>query len=427
MAIQKRFIHFKKFSDFNSKKLSANEANTQYTIGVSGAIQSGAPDILYQSYCWIKDTQQQWTHGQLYNGKEASGGEENVQSDWNVTDTSSDAYIKNKPTIPAAVTESTVSGWGFTKNTGTYSKPSAGIPKSDLASAVQTSLGKADTALQSYTEQYKGTIVAEDANIPIDEPWDMSFAVLPNGNISITVNGVSNTFMPATPSGDPMHDIFINVGAEYNDTGEDIVRTSIYGDNIVWKNAHWWLNDLGDITTDEMRDIYLHANITQAAKSSTNMMQGIRTRTNIATWNSLDHGPIRDNQLFGYCSTIKTALLRQADYCWLSNNVSWMFVSCSSLEKIFPRLIATNTTSFNGALDTCKNLKEIRLEQLGANCSFKSSSLLSNASILHMIVNSNKAKTTTITLHADAYNRAMVDDEIVAAISSHTNVTLAKA
>jgi hypothetical protein len=47
-------------------------------------------------------------------------------------------------------TESTVSGWGFTKNTGTYSKPSGGIPKSDLASAVQTSLEKADTALQNH-------------------------------------------------------------------------------------------------------------------------------------------------------------------------------------------------------------------------------------------------------------------------------------
>lgn len=32
---------------------------------------------------------------------------------------------------------------------GTYSKPSGGVPKTDLASAVQTSLGKADTALQS--------------------------------------------------------------------------------------------------------------------------------------------------------------------------------------------------------------------------------------------------------------------------------------
>ena len=41
--------------------------------------------------------------------------------------------LSNKPTIPTAVTESTVSGWGFTKNTGTYSKPSSGIPASDLA------------------------------------------------------------------------------------------------------------------------------------------------------------------------------------------------------------------------------------------------------------------------------------------------------
>ena len=32
----------------------------------------------------------------------ASGAEANVQSDWNVTSSSSDAYIKNKPTIPSA-------------------------------------------------------------------------------------------------------------------------------------------------------------------------------------------------------------------------------------------------------------------------------------------------------------------------------------
>ena len=48
------------------------------------------------------------------------------------------------------VTESTVSGWGFTKNIGNYSKPSSGIPKTDLSSAVQTSLDKADTALQTH-------------------------------------------------------------------------------------------------------------------------------------------------------------------------------------------------------------------------------------------------------------------------------------
>lgn len=50
--------------------------------------------------------------------------------------------------IPSPVSEATVSGWGFTKNTGTYSKPSGGIPKTDLASTVQTSLTNADNAVK---------------------------------------------------------------------------------------------------------------------------------------------------------------------------------------------------------------------------------------------------------------------------------------
>ena len=76
------------------------------------------------------------------------------------------ALPANTP-IPAEVTEQTVSGWGFTKNTGTYTKPSTGIPKTDLASDVQTSLGKADTALQQHqslagyaTESYVQTQIA---------------------------------------------------------------------------------------------------------------------------------------------------------------------------------------------------------------------------------------------------------------------------
>lgn len=81
--------------------------------------------------------------------------------------------LSNKPTIPSktselqndsgfltqhqdisgkqdkATLEADVAAKGFTKNTGTYSKPADGIPKTDLSDAVQASLGKADTALQS--------------------------------------------------------------------------------------------------------------------------------------------------------------------------------------------------------------------------------------------------------------------------------------
>nr|DAJ96386.1 MAG TPA: hypothetical protein [Caudoviricetes sp.] len=48
-----------------------------------------------------------------------------------------------------ATLEADVAAKGFTKNTGTYSKPTGGIPKSDLSDSVQASLGKADTALQT--------------------------------------------------------------------------------------------------------------------------------------------------------------------------------------------------------------------------------------------------------------------------------------
>lgn len=48
-----------------------------------------------------------------------------------------------------ATLEQDVAAKGFTKNTGTYSKPADGIPKTDLSDSVQASLGKADTALQT--------------------------------------------------------------------------------------------------------------------------------------------------------------------------------------------------------------------------------------------------------------------------------------
>lgn len=55
---------------------------------------------------------------------------------------------------------------------GKYSKPAGGIPKTDLAAAVQTSLGKADTALQSHQ-----TVTLESGTN--------------NGTVKITVNGTA--------------------------------------------------------------------------------------------------------------------------------------------------------------------------------------------------------------------------------------------
>lgn len=61
-----------------------------------------------------------------------------------------DVVLNQSATALAAKADKTYVDTNFAKKTETYSKPTAGIPKADLASDVQTSLGKADTALQTH-------------------------------------------------------------------------------------------------------------------------------------------------------------------------------------------------------------------------------------------------------------------------------------
>lgn len=62
---------------------------------------------------------------------------------------------------------------------GAYVKPAGGIPKTDLSSAVQTSLDKADTALQAVPPTYR-TAAAQDV---IDAAQDGDIGLLINGNV----------------------------------------------------------------------------------------------------------------------------------------------------------------------------------------------------------------------------------------------------
>lgn len=84
--------------------------------------------------------------------------------------------LSNKPSINGTTLSGnkTAADLGL----GTYSKPSGGIPASDLASAVQTSLGKADTALQSVPATYR-TAAAQDA---IDATQDAAIGIVITGN-----------------------------------------------------------------------------------------------------------------------------------------------------------------------------------------------------------------------------------------------------
>ena len=73
-----------------------------------------------------------------------------------------------------------------------YTKPSGGIPKTDLASAVQTSLGKADTALQSFTETDPVFAASAAHGITSSDISNWNSKTSNTGTITgITMNGVS--------------------------------------------------------------------------------------------------------------------------------------------------------------------------------------------------------------------------------------------
>lgn len=100
MAINKKLIHFNKKATFNSQKLSANDSNTQYQVGGTGTVQTGAPDINYQSIVYIKDSKEIWTHGQFYATAVTWSTITGKPSFATVATSGSYNDLNNKPTIP---------------------------------------------------------------------------------------------------------------------------------------------------------------------------------------------------------------------------------------------------------------------------------------------------------------------------------------
>ncbi len=96
---------------------------------------------------------------------EAGGGDENVQSDWDETDTESDAFIENKPTIPEEASAANVaarSGEGFVSARRLPAAPDlSGYATTTALQQEAQSRANADTAL-------RGSIPTKASNADVD-------------------------------------------------------------------------------------------------------------------------------------------------------------------------------------------------------------------------------------------------------------------
>lgn len=161
MAINKKLIHFNKKTTFNSQKLSANASNTQYQVGGTGTVQTGAPDINYQSIVYIKDSKEIWTHGQFYGSAASVAWSAITGKPSFATVATSGSYndLSNKPTIPTSLpTPNSLTFTGAT--TGTWNGSAAKTVNIPIYSNASTS----SAGLMSASDKSKLDGIASGAN-----------------------------------------------------------------------------------------------------------------------------------------------------------------------------------------------------------------------------------------------------------------------
>ena len=152
----------------------------------------------------------------------------------------------------AAVSENIkVTGWDdlVSDIAAKYTKPSGGIPKTDLASAVQTSLGKADTALQAGAlDGYATTSSVTD--------------VINTHNTSSSAHNDIRTLISTLSGrvddlGNALH--FVGVEAALPESGEDGDVVIVGSKEYVWANDTWNEFGSGDHITKAQADGYYDA------------------------------------------------------------------------------------------------------------------------------------------------------------------------
>lgn len=260
----------------------------------------------------------------------------------------------------------------------------------------------------------------------------LTLTVKDNGNIVLAnIQGQSKEFMPATPSGDPMHYAYVTAGAEYNDTGADIVKTAPwadmidddytgdYGKTVVHKAGYWYLNGLGDITNDEIRKIY---QLTSAFPENVNMNERFKSytiRTNFYTPSNKGGYDTPSIIAFSAYSQmivvgLQSAVINKSNIAFTNSKVRHFIGTQNSF------------TVQNDTFTNANYLTTIVIGSINTNIIILSP-VLSIKSVLYMINNEKATSPITITLHADVYNRCMANADILAALEAHTNVSLASA
>lgn len=257
----------------------------------------------------------------------------------------------------------------------------------------------------------KATKAANDAAIKANEEVNKIPALISaklsvkevkgNGNIVLEDGtGTSHEYMAATPSGDPLHYMYEASGAKWNEA-----------------TGLWELNGLTDITNELMRICYNESQLLLPSAMAKTAMRTNFVKSRVTANYSYQFDI---TQTFWF-SAIEVANIGNI----MVSKAAHAFYSCSELRKVIGIWDVSKVTYLGGLFQGCQALVDVQIKGLSANISFAQSALLSIDSLLYIISNAVN-KSITITLHPDAYARAMSDSSITAALAAKPLITIAK-
>lgn len=217
--------------------------------------------------------------------------------------------------------------------------------------------------------------------------------------------------------------LYVAAGAEYNDSGADKTKTAPWGETVTHKAGHYYLNGLGDITEEQMLDIYNAGKFWISDDCSGFATERIRTNLPPLQWTSYYYKTYRMVFLFNNI-TAEVAVLGKPERPISVSDIRYTTQSAIKLKRVVGVIDISKAVSNNAIYINGEALEFISLKGAKTNVALKCP-VIDQSSVLYCIQNATPTSAITITLNAAAYARLADDAEIIAALEAQPLITLA--
>lgn len=197
-----------------------------------------------------------------------------------------------------------------------------------------------------------------------------------------------------SPSGSPLHDLFIAAGAEWNDASKD-----------------WTVGLVNGVSTDKMAAIYADTNGRLRGNNWDSALYRAGSSTNFPPRTlpiSLMVGNIDATSAFS-ASSLEIVQLTTQNKEPLSkvkfSSINMIFTNCSKLKEVIGVMDVSSCSSVTNAFQACILLQRVNISGLSVNLSLSSTSQLSLDSLQYLVDNAKNTSAITVTVHADIYTK----------------------